>query len=149
MIVAELNYTVTEQECLATVHAMKVWRCYLEGISRDKFTLVTDHNPNIHLHDQQSLSRRQVRRVEFLQRFHFQWSYRPGRQNVADPICRRSYPERRPDRSFAHFGAITLGRRADAAAAEAGAAAAEATLVSPPGKPFPISMDEVIVSAFR
>ena len=49
MIPAELNYTVSEKECLATVHAMKVWRCYLEGISKDKPTLVTDHNPNVHL----------------------------------------------------------------------------------------------------
>ncbi len=55
MIPAELNYTVTEQECLATVHALKVWRCYLEGLPSDKLTLVTDHNPNVHLQDQQML----------------------------------------------------------------------------------------------
>ena len=66
MIPAELNYTVTEQECLATVHAMKVWRCYLEGLSKDMLTLVTDHCPNVHLQEQQNLSRRQVRWVEYL-----------------------------------------------------------------------------------
>ena len=61
MIPAELNYTVSEQECLATVECMKVWRCYLEGLPMEQLTLVTDHNPNVHLQDQQILSRRQVR----------------------------------------------------------------------------------------
>ena len=36
---AEQNYTVTEQEMLGVVHALKVWRCYLEG---SDFTVVTD-----------------------------------------------------------------------------------------------------------
>ena len=51
MIPAELNHTVTEQECLATVHAMKVWRCYLEGLSKDMLTLVTNHCPHVHLQE--------------------------------------------------------------------------------------------------
>ena len=140
MIPAELNYTVTEQECLATVHAMKVWRCYLEGIESDKLSLVTDHNPNVHLQDQQSLSRRQVRWVEFLQRFHFKWSYRPGRLNVADPISRRAYPEQRSDQPTAHFGAATRGQRA---------AEGSASSVSTPGRQLPVSMNEVTVSAFQ
>ncbi len=142
MIPAELNYTVSEQECLATVHAMKIWRCYLEGIDSDKLTLVTDHNPNVHLQDQQSLSRRQVRWIEFLQRFHFKWSYRPGRLNVADPISRRTYPEQGADPPSAHFGAMTRGQRATVDAT------AEPQVVTP-GKSFPASMDEVTVAAFQ
>ena len=136
-----MNYTVSEQECLATVHAMKIWRCYLEGIDSDKLTLVTDHNPNVHLQDQQSLSRRQVIWIEFLQRFHFTWSYRPGRLNVADPISRRTYPEQGADPPSAHFGAMTRGQRATVDAA------AEPQVVTP-GKSFPASMDEVTVAAF-
>ena len=141
MIPAELNYTVTEQECLATVHAMKEWRCYLEGLDSDKLTLVTDHNPNVHLQDQQSLSRRQVRWVEFLQRFHFRWSYRPGRSNVADPISRRTYPGQVADHIPVHFGAMTRGQRS--------AAAAASPAVVPPGRQLPESFDEVTASAFQ
>jgi hypothetical protein len=40
---AELNYNVTEKEMLAIVHALRVWRCYLEGAD---FTLYTDHVSN-------------------------------------------------------------------------------------------------------
>ncbi len=40
---AEANYTVTEQEMPAVVHAMKAWRCLLEGIPQQDLKLVTDH----------------------------------------------------------------------------------------------------------
>ena len=51
---AELNYTVSEQEMLASVRAVQTWRCYLEG---SKFTLVTDHCPNTFLKTQPTLNR--------------------------------------------------------------------------------------------
>lgn len=37
---AQKNYTVTEQECLAAVLAIKKFRPYIEG---HQFTLITDH----------------------------------------------------------------------------------------------------------
>ena len=40
---AERNYTVGEQELLAVVHAMRTWRCYLEGVNADMLTVVTKH----------------------------------------------------------------------------------------------------------
>ncbi len=85
---AERNYTTTEQEMLGVINALKEWRCYLEG---PPITLVTDHNPNTYLEKQRDLSRlsrRQVRWLEYLSRFHHTWEYRPGRTNVADPISR-------------------------------------------------------------
>jgi len=82
---AETRYAVHEQVCMASIHALNVWRCYLEGA---KFTVVTDHHPNTFLLSQPKLSRRQARWSEFLSRFDFDWIYRPGRSNVADPISR-------------------------------------------------------------
>ena len=139
MIAAELNYTVTEQECLATVHAMKVWRCYLERLSKDMLTLVTDHCPNTHLQDQQNLSRRQVRWVEYLQRFHYKWSYRPGRRNVADPVSGRTYTDdSTADPSAAFVGAITRGKQAGSSQP-----------VTPPGNGRPDPIDQATVSLFQ
>ena len=82
---AEKNYTTTEQELLAVVHALRVWQCYLEGAT---FEVVTDHCPNTYLQTQPSLSRRQARWAEFLQRFGFTWTYKPGKTNIADPLSR-------------------------------------------------------------
>jgi len=82
---AEHNYTTGEQELFAVVHAMRTWRCYLEGV---EFTMVTDHNPLVYLQTQANLSRRQVRWSEYLQAFRFRWQYRPGRINVVGPLSR-------------------------------------------------------------
>ena len=83
---AEVNYTVGEQELLAVVNALHVWRCYLEGAPT--FQVVTDHNPLVYFHTQTTLSRRQSRWFEFISRFDFEWVYRPGKLNVADPLSR-------------------------------------------------------------
>src|SRR3569623_142014 len=84
---AELNYTTTEKEMLGVVHALRVWRCYLEGAD---FTVYTDHVSNTYFQTQPNLSRRQARWSEFLQRFGpFPWEYRKGTRNVADALSRR------------------------------------------------------------
>ena len=85
---AERNYGVGEQELLAVVHATRTWRCYLEGVSADMLTVVTDHNPLTYLQTQAVLSRRQTRWSEYLQMFTYKWRYRPGKSNVVDPISR-------------------------------------------------------------
>ena len=59
MVAAERNYVVTEQELLATVEALRVFRCYL--LSGQQFNLVTDNKPNTFLETQPTLSRRQAR----------------------------------------------------------------------------------------
>ena len=82
---AELNYMVSEQEMLASLSNVQMWRCYLEG---SQFTLVTDHCPNTFLKTQPTLNRRQARWSEILQPYDFKWEYRPGRTNVADPLSR-------------------------------------------------------------
>ena len=74
LLPAEENYTTTEQELLGVVHALKVWRCYLEG--EEEFTVFTDHKANTFLDVQPSLSIRQTRWAEFLSRFHIKWTFK-------------------------------------------------------------------------
>ena len=86
MTAAERNYVVNEQELLATVEALRIFRCYL--LSGKQFNLVADNRPNTFLQTQPILSRRQARWSEYLQRFHFNWVHRTGRHNVADSLSR-------------------------------------------------------------
>jgi hypothetical protein len=72
---------------LAVVHALRVWRCYLEGA---EFTVYIDPVSNTYFQTQPNLSQRQARWSEFLQRFRaFKWKYRKGTKNVADVLSRR------------------------------------------------------------
>ena len=83
---AEQNYPTHEQELLAIVHALRTWRCYLEG---SKFKLNTDHLSLKYLATQPTLSRRQARWMELLQQFDVNIEYRAGKENCADPLSRR------------------------------------------------------------
>ena len=51
---AERKYSPTEQELLAVMHALTVWRCYLEGCLH--FEVETDHSANTFLETQKRLS---------------------------------------------------------------------------------------------
>lgn len=53
---AEQNYGVGEKEMLAAVHALELWRCYLDG---SKFTIMTDHSPNTFFANKKHLDLRQ------------------------------------------------------------------------------------------
>ena len=82
---AEQKYHIGEKELLAVVHALELWRCYLQD---PEFTVVTDHSPNTFFETKKSLSLRQARWAEKLSKYKFMWEYRPGRLNVADPLSR-------------------------------------------------------------
>ena len=55
---AETRYNTTDQELLASFHAMSIWRCFLEGLPMSQVTLVTDHHPNTCLPSQPNMNRR-------------------------------------------------------------------------------------------
>ncbi|GLI71128.1 hypothetical protein VaNZ11_016210, partial [Volvox africanus] len=82
---AEICYTTGEQELLAVLHALKEWRCYLEG---RPFTLKTDHKPLTFLQSVPTLNRRQARWMEYLARFNCTWEYISGKLNIADALSR-------------------------------------------------------------
>ena len=82
---AEENYLVGEQEMLAVVHALELWHCHLDG---QDFTVVTYHSPDVFFANKKLLNPRQKRWIERIQPYKFEWEYRPGRMNVADPLSR-------------------------------------------------------------
>ncbi|CAI7821477.1 unnamed protein product [Closterium sp. NIES-53] len=83
---AELNYPIHDKEALAIITAFKTWRCYLEG---RKTTVYTDHCSLKLLKTQPTLSRRQVRWIDFLEtHFDYDIVYKPGHKNKADALSR-------------------------------------------------------------
>ncbi len=65
---AELNYGITEKECLAVRWAIAKFRAYLFGVL---FTVRTDHKALKALMDMKDLNARLGRWVSFLQAFNF------------------------------------------------------------------------------
>ena len=81
---AERKYPVHEKELLAVIHALRTWRCYLEG---RRSRLITDHAS---LQTQPTLNPRQARWWETLASYDLEILYRSGDTNVvADALSRR------------------------------------------------------------
>ncbi|GAX79571.1 hypothetical protein CEUSTIGMA_g7012.t1 [Chlamydomonas eustigma] len=88
---AERNYSTHELELLAIVHAVKIFRHYLEGCQH--FTLFTDHHSLRYFFTQKDLSRRQVRWAQDLAVYQHNMSiitiiYKDGKNNHADALSR-------------------------------------------------------------
>ena len=82
----ERNLPIYELELLAVVHALRTWRCCLEG---SKFRVNLDHLNLRYLATQRDLSQRQARWLETLQQFDLDIHYKAGSDNLADPLSRR------------------------------------------------------------
>ncbi|XP_070042853.1 uncharacterized protein [Nicotiana tomentosiformis] len=75
----EKNYHVHDLELAAIVHALKIWRHYLYGVSCEVFR---DHQSIQHLFKQKDLNLRQRRWLELLKDNNINILYHPGKANV-------------------------------------------------------------------
>ncbi|GAA5985616.1 hypothetical protein JCM11641_004993 [Rhodosporidiobolus odoratus] len=88
-IAAEKNYPTHEQEFLAVIAALKVWRNDLLGV---RFRILTDHDTLRRFQTQGTLSKRQARWTEVLADYDYKLSHVPGKLNaVADSMSRFSF----------------------------------------------------------
>jgi hypothetical protein len=95
MAPAECNYEIYDKELLAIIRCFEEWRPDLEG-SELPVQMLTDHKSLEYFMSTKRLTRRQARWAEFLADYHFQITYRPGRDNQkADALTRR--PGDRPE----------------------------------------------------
>lgn len=82
----ELNYLITELECLAVVWAIDHFYCYSHG---GKFEVFTDHSALKWLLTTKDSRGRIARWITFLQQFDMIVSYRPGKeQEHVDALSR-------------------------------------------------------------
>ena len=87
---AECNYEIYDKELMAIVRAFEEWRPELEG-STYPIDVITDHKNLEYFMSTKQLSRRQARWSEFLSRFNYHITYRPGKAGgKPDALNRRS-----------------------------------------------------------
>jgi transposase InsO family protein len=82
---AERNYNTTDREMLAIIHALRVWRCYLEGA---QFKVKCDHKALSFFKTKADVTPRQARWLEFLERFNLSIDHVAGKVNVSDVLSR-------------------------------------------------------------
>ncbi|GMF43534.1 unnamed protein product [Phytophthora fragariaefolia] len=81
---AELNYPVRDQELLAIMHALRLWRVYL--LDR-LFTVETDHKSIEMIMTQKTINSRVVRWFNELAEFHPLFKWIPGATNTESRDC--------------------------------------------------------------
>lgn len=87
---AEGNYEIYDKELLAIIRCFEQWRPELEGASFP-IEVLSDHKNLQYFTTTKQLSHRQARWSEYLSRFNFTITYRPGKQGeLPDALTRRS-----------------------------------------------------------
>jgi transposase InsO family protein len=106
---AECNYEIYDKELLAIIRTFEEWRPELEGAAHP-ISVISDHKNLEYFMTTKQLNRRQVRWAEYLSRFNFVITYRPGKQGgKPDALTRRSgdLPEEGDER-LAHQAQVVL-----------------------------------------
>jgi hypothetical protein len=81
---AERNYDINDRELLAIIYAIKAF-IYLLSNARQTFLIRTDHKNLLYFKSPQTITSRQFRWHQFLQRFDFEITHFPGKSNtIAD-----------------------------------------------------------------
>jgi hypothetical protein len=92
---AQIAYHTTDQECLAVVDALKAFETKLLGIP---FTVITDHQALVHMMNQEISTPRQMRWMNYMQRFEFRIQHQPGITNMLADALSRLYEDIPKDR---------------------------------------------------
>jgi hypothetical protein len=92
---AERNYPAQERELLSVIHALRTWRCFIEG---NTYQVFTDHLPLKYLRSQSKPTPRLVRWLSEIELYDPEILYKPGIENqVPDLLSRRDGPESNPE----------------------------------------------------
>ena len=85
----EENYPTHDLKLAAVVHALKIWRHYLNG---NKCEIFTDHKSLKYIFTQPDLNLRQRRWLELIKDYDLSVQYHPRKANVvADALSRKAY----------------------------------------------------------
>ncbi|KAG2213622.1 hypothetical protein INT45_010121 [Circinella minor] len=87
---AERNYPAQERELLAILHALRTWRCFIDG---RRYTIFSDHHPLKYFRSQTKPTPRLTRWIAEIELYDPDIQYKPGRDNhVPDLLSRRDGP---------------------------------------------------------
>ena len=109
--ITECNYEIYDKELLAIIRCFEEWRPELEGTA-SPIKVITDHRNLEYFTTTKLLNRRQARWAEFLSRFNFRITYRPGKLGVKpDALTRRSEDlPKEGDERLQHQSQVVLKR---------------------------------------
>ncbi|KAG2228480.1 hypothetical protein INT48_003702, partial [Thamnidium elegans] len=84
----EQKFPAQERELIGIVHALRVWRCFIEGCPAG-YTVYSDHNPLVYFRQKLNPTSRLVRWISELELYSPDIKYKPGIENkVADTLSR-------------------------------------------------------------